>query len=177
MNEERRIQRIIDILSKNPSITSEEVDRELDEIKVQRSEVERQQINEYVQQWGRESEERVKNIVEQLDLVESVRITEPSGYEDREGKDLVVSLENDSFVFIQVKSSDPEVERFLGNKKRARRKMRLKKIIAINGRDEEEKIETLFLEELLFMDNQFRKKGEPVISAERRNQLLSLLLP
>lgn len=171
MRREQDFQDMIDILAENPRVTAQEIEEQLTKLALQRKLATIRQISEARLERGNESEERVKKVAESLDIVDSVRETAQGDWEDSAARDLVVNFEGHQYVYVQVKSSEKAVKEFIGDNPQARRKLKVRRLIVINGQDEEEVIRKNFLNDLKGVDDYWRKRGEPILSSRLRNLL------
>lgn len=178
MREERRVQNIIDIVSENPSISSEEVDERLRILAQKRLESKREREREEAEATrlrGDESEQIVKGIIERFSFVKQVRQTAHGDLEDLMGADLVVHFDNDTFVDIQVKSSEAGIKKFKGNVKQAERKLKARRLILINGRDKEKEIQKTFLAQLKRIDAYHGVRRGRILSRSARRSIIDNL--
>lgn len=175
MRRERDFQDMIDILVENPRVTAQEIEERLAKLALQRKLASIRQMYEARLERGHESEERVKKVLESLDIVDSVRETAQGDWEDLAARDLVVNFEGYQAVGIQVKSSEKAVKEFIGDKPRAREKLKIRRLIVINGQEDEDVIRNSFLNDLKGVDDYWRKRGQPILSPRLRNLLDSNL--
>lgn len=179
MRRERDFQDMIDILVENPRATAQEIEERLAKLARQRESEAIKQMEEAPLERGRErgrkSEKRVKRVAESLDIVDSVRETVLGDWEDSAGRDLVVNFEGYQYVYVQVKSSEKAVKEFIGDDPQARKKLKVRRLIVINGQDDEKVIRKNFLNHLKGVDDYWRKRGQPILSPKLRSLLNSKL--
>ena len=164
---------MIDILAENPRATAQEIEERLAKLARQRKLAAIRQIYEARLERGQDSEERVKKVLEALDIVDSVRMTARGDWEDLAARDLVINFEGNQYVGVEVKSSEKSVKEFIGDNPQAREKLKARRLIVINGQDEEEVIRENFLNDLRKLDDYWRKRSAPILSPRLRSQLNS----
>jgi len=156
MSRETRLERILDIISHDPSVNRDEIEIELG-----------RKANEI----GFVSEARVKKVLENLPFIMKIRQTERGSWEDMAGRDLICYFSNLNTVGIQVKSSAGAIYRFIEKGNLDHIGLMEKKLILINGLRDEDFIKHVFLKRLFEIDDYWaRYKGKRILPHEVRRQ-------
>lgn len=158
MFKEKRLERILDIISSNPSVSRDGIEALLAKKSYE---------------IGIRSEEKVKKVLEGLSFIEQVRRTERNSQEDKHGRDIVCYFSNLNSVSVQVKSSASAIQEFIKRGNLDHITLMNKKLILINGMRDEDFIKQMFLKKLFEMDEYWTEyKGKSILPPEVRRQLL-----
>lgn len=132
---------------------------------------------------GIDSERKARTAIEKIWFVANVIQTAHHSHEDTDGKDMIVIFAGNDCtdagkqVFVQVKSSYLGIKSFLKNGHCQKKDLLEKKLILINGQQQEELIRMNFTASVITIDNYWRKKGMPILAADIKTALDSLLYP
>jgi len=157
----RRLDRIFDVIQYNPNATREQIQTRLSK-----------RYEEVAKERALESEQRARQAIGSLFIVQEIKHSKPYSITDKLGIDDTVIFEGNGYVFMQVKSSAQRIEQFVFERRLTQFRLMQGRMVLVNGQQSQDHILDDFVSQVLTIHEfNLQRYGNPILARTDKDYL------